>query len=414
MSERSTEPLLDVVVRWSGEVEIFVGNRSWCPDSIYKFQSNLLYMDSMLGSALFMVTILNLFAGKGSAEMAEALFVFGDSFADTGNRDPYNQTLSQSWRRPYGLTWPGYPAGRFSSGKIQTDFWGDILGLPCPVSYELLKSHDCETDAEKIRQGVNFAVGGSGIFRAHRFTTVPEQVKQFKKLIAASSGFDSLRLSRSVALISAAGNDYANNGSNEGLVDLVEPVVSGTIEVVKDLYESGLRNFVVSNVAPFGCAPQIGKTSCDSKYDDTINLHTKLLTEGVHHLRSNLKGLSIIISDLVSAFHHIFSHSTQYGFEDIFMPCCAVKGGVNMCTEVDERGRALFEVCDNVDNKFFWDFGHPTHRGWYEVMSLYAYGAHEGNRKLNFIEGASNAIEWVQSLGFLAHNISLQSATAVL
>nr|AKH04262.1 putative ester hydrolase [Taxus baccata] len=376
-------------------------------------------MDTMFWSALFLVTILNLYAGRGSAEKAEALFVFGDSYADTGNHDPYDQTVNQVWRKPNGLDWPGYPAGRVSSGKIQTDFWGDILGLPCPVSYELLKNHDCEADAERITQGVNFAVGGSGIFRAYGFTTIPEQVKQFKKLIAASSGFDSHKLSRSVALISAAGNDYvalrdSTNGSVEGLVDLVEPVVSGTMEAVKDLYESGLRNFVVSNVAPFGCAPQIGKTSCDSKYDDTINLHTKLLTEGVHHLRSNLEGSSIIISDLVAAFYHIFSHSTQYGFEDIFMPCCDVKGGVNMCTEVDERGRALFEVCDNVDNKFFWDFGHPTHRGWYEVMSLYAYGAHEGNRKLNFIEGASNAIEWVQSLGFLAHDISLQSATAVL
>ncbi|XP_059076190.1 GDSL esterase/lipase At5g03610 isoform X2 [Cryptomeria japonica] len=213
-------------------------------------------MDAMFTCLFFLITILSLFAGRGNAEKARALFVFGDSYADTGNQDPYNQSVNQAWRRPYGLTWPGYPAGRFSSGKIQTDLWGDILGLPVPIPYELLKSHKCKVIAKKIRQGVNFAVGGSGIFRDYGFTTVPQQVKQFKKLIGGSQGFDSHKLSRSVVLISVAGNDYGaflsrSNGSIKGLIDLVNPVVSGIIEAVKDLYESGLGNFAVLWICSF-------------------------------------------------------------------------------------------------------------------------------------------------------------------
>ncbi|GLJ25813.1 hypothetical protein SUGI_0494340 [Cryptomeria japonica] len=278
--------------------------------------------------------------GRGNAEKAQALFVFGDSYADTGNHDPYNQSLNLPWRRPYGLTWPGYPAGRYSSGKIQTDFWGDILGLPVPIAYELLRSHDCKATAKKIRKGVNFAVGGSGIFQAYGFITVAQQVKQFKKLIAGSHGFDSRKLSRSVVLISVAGNDYgtflsSRNGSIQGVIDLVKPVVSGTIDAVKELYESGLRNFAVSNIGPFGCGPQIGKASY-----------------------------------LVSAVNHIFSSPEQFGFMDLFVPCCAIKGGVEMCGEVDEIGKPLFEVCSNVKEKFFWDSVHPTQRGWNALMSL--------------------------------------------
>ncbi|GLJ25845.1 hypothetical protein SUGI_0495190 [Cryptomeria japonica] len=368
-------------------------------------------MDAMFSRLLFLIIIFCLLAGRGIAEKAQALFVLGDSFADTGNRNPYNQSENQSWRRPYGLTWPGYPAGRFSSGKIQTDFWANILGLPSPIAYEMLKSHDCKATAKKIRQGVNFAVGGSGILRAYGFTTVPQQVKQFKELVGGSLGFDSHKLSRSIVLISVAGNDYgayvsSRNGSREGIIDLVKPVVRGIVKAVKDLYEFGLRNFVVSNNAHFGCAPQIGKTSCNSNFDDIIALHTRLLTKGVQSLRSRHKESSIIISDVVSAANYIFSNPVKFGFVDLFVPCCAEKGGIDKCGQVDEVGRALYEVCSDINEKFYWDSVHPTQRGWHAIMSLYSNGEPGGNKTMSFIEGVPNLIDWLHSLGFDAYRIS--------
>ena len=53
------------------------------------------------------------------------VFVFGDSYADTGNHDPESSPLySVSWKPPYGITWPGIPTGRFSDGRVLTDFFG--------------------------------------------------------------------------------------------------------------------------------------------------------------------------------------------------------------------------------------------------------------------------------------------------
>ena len=52
------------------------------------------------------------------------IFIFGDSYADTGNHDPSDPALSGGWRYPYGITWPGIPAGRFSDGRCLTDFFG--------------------------------------------------------------------------------------------------------------------------------------------------------------------------------------------------------------------------------------------------------------------------------------------------
>jgi hypothetical protein len=56
------------------------------------------------------------------SENSVKLFVFGDSYADTGNA--LNAT---SYKPPYGITFPGKPAGRYSDGRILTDYIGNYL-----------------------------------------------------------------------------------------------------------------------------------------------------------------------------------------------------------------------------------------------------------------------------------------------
>jgi len=55
---------------------------------------------------------------------SKKLFVFGDSYVDTGNTI---KPISGSWRAPYGITFPRKPAGRFSDGRVLTDFLGKFL-----------------------------------------------------------------------------------------------------------------------------------------------------------------------------------------------------------------------------------------------------------------------------------------------
>ena len=63
----------------------------------------------------------------------DKMFVFGDSYVDTGNRDPRNSTytatgrVNQNWEPPYGRTYPGVPAGHFSDGKVLSDYLGTTL-----------------------------------------------------------------------------------------------------------------------------------------------------------------------------------------------------------------------------------------------------------------------------------------------
>ncbi|RVW94247.1 GDSL esterase/lipase [Vitis vinifera] len=55
------------------------------------------------------------------------LFVFGDSYVDTENR---NLTAS-SWKEPYGITHPGRPIGHYSDGQVFTEYIGITSKYRC-------------------------------------------------------------------------------------------------------------------------------------------------------------------------------------------------------------------------------------------------------------------------------------------
>ena len=68
------------------------------------------------------------------------LFVFGDSYVDAGNT---RKDVQGSWKEPYGITFPGKPAGRFSDGRVFSDYIGMCLPLSLfdVLSTETLKKY---------------------------------------------------------------------------------------------------------------------------------------------------------------------------------------------------------------------------------------------------------------------------------
>ncbi|XP_031097098.1 GDSL esterase/lipase At5g03610-like [Ipomoea triloba] len=87
----------------------------------------------------------------------EKLFVFGDSYADTGNWPPTD--ASMPWREPYGVTFPGNPSGRWSDSRVLTDYIAAYLRIGSLQPYSLWKG-----DGEAKQYGMNFAYGGTGVF----------------------------------------------------------------------------------------------------------------------------------------------------------------------------------------------------------------------------------------------------------
>jgi hypothetical protein len=64
---------------------------------------------------------------QAAVEGQKLFFAFGDSYADTGNSPKSGPNEGTGWLYPYGITWPQYPDGRFSDGKVESDFFGRCL-----------------------------------------------------------------------------------------------------------------------------------------------------------------------------------------------------------------------------------------------------------------------------------------------
>lgn len=84
----------------------------------YSFVSLLLLF--MLCLLSFMVKVI-----EASNNKVSSFYVFGDSTVDPGNNN-YINTAFKSNFLPYGKDFPNQvPTGRFSNGKLATDFIGN-------------------------------------------------------------------------------------------------------------------------------------------------------------------------------------------------------------------------------------------------------------------------------------------------
>lgn len=100
-----------------------------------------------------------------------AVIVFGDSSVDTGNNNELS-TLLKSNFEPYGRDFfGGEPTGRFSNGRLPSDFISEALGLKPIVPAFLNPKYNIDDFAT----GVCFASAGTGYDNATSATLVSLQ-----------------------------------------------------------------------------------------------------------------------------------------------------------------------------------------------------------------------------------------------
>ncbi|KAL2505628.1 GDSL esterase/lipase [Abeliophyllum distichum] len=235
------------------------------------------------------------------------LFVFGDSYADTGN---VRKSLANSWKEPYGTTFPGKPAGRFSDGRVLTDYLAKFLGLKSPIAYTWMKLGE-----KRLHYGMNFAYGGSGVFNTYNLLpNMSTQISFFEKLMNNDLVYTKWDLQSSLVLVALAGNDYAAYVSNNG-------TAKQTVE-------------------------KLNKETQDSAF---------------------------LVLDLYSSFTTVLEHKRDYSgnlkFETPLKPCCMGVSNGFFCGSVDENGAKMYTVCNDPKSAFFWDASHPTEAGWHAVYS---------------------------------------------
>lgn len=91
-----------------------------------------------------------------------AIIVFGDSTVDAGNNNVIHTVLKSNFR-PYGRDfYNGIPTGRFSNGRVATDFISEAIGLKPIVPAYL----DPDYTINDFAIGVSFASAGTGFDNA--------------------------------------------------------------------------------------------------------------------------------------------------------------------------------------------------------------------------------------------------------
>ena len=115
---------------------------------------------------LLLLLLLVHFSGSASSSRATAVkqqvsafIVFGDSTVDTGNNNLI-PTIAKANFPPYGRDFNGGVAtGRFSNGRLVTDFISEAFGLPSTLPAYLDPSHTID----QLAKGVSFASGATGL-----------------------------------------------------------------------------------------------------------------------------------------------------------------------------------------------------------------------------------------------------------
>ncbi|CAA3011291.1 GDSL esterase lipase At5g03610-like [Olea europaea subsp. europaea] len=302
------------------------------------------------------------------------LFVFGDSYADTGN---IRKSFADSWKEPYGSTFPGKPAGRFSDGRILTDYLAKFLGLKSPVTYTWMN-----LGKQKWLNGMNFAYGGSGVFNTFGdlLPNMSTQIDFFEKLMN-DSVYTKWDLQSSAVLVSLTGNDYgtylANGGAFQGLASFISKVINQLEVNLKRVRRLGARKIVVTSLPPLGCLPRSTETSSFKKCNITENIavsyHNLLLQQAVAKLNNKTGNSTISIVDLFRSFTTVIEQKQDYlgnlKFETPLKPCCIGKSDGYFCGSVDDKGAKMYTLCHDPKSVFFWDSSHPTEAGWQAMFT---------------------------------------------
>ncbi|KAL9388401.1 hypothetical protein Peur_017006 [Populus x canadensis] len=300
------------------------------------------------------------------------LFVFGDSYADTGNWEKF----AASWKEPYGFTFPGKPAGRFSDGRVLTDYIASFLGITSPVPYTWRKT----VEKSGLQFGMNFAFGGTGVFDT--FINAPNMATQidFFQQLLEEKVYTKQDLNSSIVLVSLAGNDYTayiqRNGNFQDLPAFTTSLINQLSANLKRIHGFGVRKIAVTALQPLGCLPILTAFSsyqnCSESWNTASKFHNQKLQQAIQRMNNESGKHMYETLDLYTAFMSKLNTARLAGnlkLRSFLMPCCVGVTSNYSCGNVDKNGAKTYVVCEKPELSVFWDMVHPAQNGWHQVYS---------------------------------------------
>ncbi|XP_038691782.1 GDSL esterase/lipase At5g03610-like isoform X2 [Tripterygium wilfordii] len=288
---------------------------------------------------------------------------------------------SGGWIVPYGITFPGKPAGRFSDGRCLTDYIASFFGQKSPVPFNQRSS----AKKSKLQNGMNFAYGGSGVFNTfENFPNITVQIDHLQQTLREQM-YTENDLHSSIALVSVGGNDYTafyekNIKDIRHWPAFAVSLIDQLVIDIKRIRDLGVRKIAVTTIEPQGCVPvsaaEFAYKSCNEKWNNVSMFHNQKLREAVEKLNNEADRSTVDIVDLYRAMMSVIKrHSGSSKFNPL-KPCCEGITSNETCGMVDENGIKMYKICDNPKLSIFWDRVHPSQNGWHRIYSALKSSLH--------------------------------------
>ncbi|CAL9123946.1 unnamed protein product [Musa textilis] len=313
-----------------------------------------------------------------------AIFSFGDSLADTGNR-LHSHRFDPVGRFPYGETFFHHPTGRYSDGRVMLDFIAQAIALPMVRPY-LAGTRD----GEDFRYGANFAVGGATALDNEFFRSkgmevswtndsLSVQLEWFKHLLPSlcSTNCRDLMGESLFSVGEIGGNDY-NHAFFQGRgVDEIKTFVPGVVSAIgsaiEELIKLGARTMIVPGNFPIGCVAVYltmfqsdrredyeSGTGCIEWLNQFSMYHNRLLLDELSQLRRRYPQATIIYANYYEAAMAIVRSPREYGFVGKFpLAACCGGGGPYNYNHSTKCGKDA-GVCGSPSSQISWDGIHLT------------------------------------------------------
>uniref|UniRef100_A0A0E0JHY6 Esterase n=2 Tax=Oryza punctata TaxID=4537 RepID=A0A0E0JHY6_ORYPU len=312
---------------------------------------------------------------SASCARRPVVFAFGDSNTDTGG---IAAGMGFYFPLPEGRAFFRRATGRLCDGRLVIDYLCESLNMSYLSPY-------LEPLASDFTNGANFAISGAGTAPRNAAFSLHIQVQQFihfkqRSLELASRGaavpVDADGFRNALYLIDIGQNDLSAAFSG-GLPydDVVRQRFPAILSEIKDaiqsLYYNGAKNLWIHGTGPLGCLPQklavpraddgdLDSSGCLKTLNAGSYEFNSQLSSICDQLSSQLRGATIVFTDILAIKYELIANHSSYGFEEPLMACCGHGGPpYNYDFNVSCLG-AGYRVCEDGSKFVSWDGVHYT------------------------------------------------------
>ncbi|XP_061978138.1 GDSL esterase/lipase At5g45950 [Populus nigra] len=314
------------------------------------------------------------------------VLVFGDSSVDPGNNNRLPTTMKGNFP-PYGKDFfDRRPTGRFSNGRLATDFIAEAIGYTKVIPAFL----DPNLKPTDLLHGVSFASAASGYddLTANLSQVLPvskqlEYLKHYKLHLSRLVGVKKAQniVNNAIFLLSMGTNDFLQNYYLEpnrpkqfNVEQYQNFLASRMFEDIKEMNRLGATRVVVVGVPPLGCMPLVrtlaGQNTCVESYNQVARSLNAKIKEKLAILKKTI-GIKDAYVDCYGVIQNAIKTPKKFGLVETSKGCCG-SGTI----EYGDTCRGM-TTCADPSKYAFWDAVHPTEK-MYRILADEAIASLDG------------------------------------